>query len=110
MNRVFLVLCFIFVTTLQNAKAQEATFNESPDKIFTSALSIISNLKYDIKEINYTKGKAIWTTQTDSYLLEVMQAPKVATIKIDAINASNESTKATINNIIQQLNAQYGTK
>ena len=110
MNRIFLVLCFILITTLQNAKAKEATFAESPDKIFTSTLSIISSLKYEIKEINYAKGKAIWTTQTDSYILEVMQAPKVATVKIDAINTSSETTKATINNIIQQLNSQYGTK
>ncbi|MBR2386289.1 hypothetical protein IKA92_03215 [bacterium] len=110
MNRI-IVASFIFIFSLsQIAFSKEATFAQNPDKIFNSALSIISSQKHEIKEINYSKGKAIFTTQTDSYFLEVMQAGKMTTIKIDEINASNEATKTTIDNIIQQLISQYGTK
>ena len=105
---VILICSMLFFGT--QSFAQEATFAQSPEKIFNSAVSIILSSKYNIEEMNFSRGKAIWTTQTDSYILEVMQENKETKVKIEEINTSTDSTKATINNIFQQLTAQYGTK
>ena len=110
MNKIIAIALTIFISTCQIALSQEATFEQSSDKIFNSALSIISSQKHEIKEINWAKGRAIFTSETDSYFLEVMQAGKMTTIKIDEINTSKDTTKTTINNIIQELISQYGSK
>ena len=110
MNKIFKILILVLLFLHQISIAREETYTESADKIFTVAISVISSFKYDLKEINYSRGKAIFTSQTDSYALDVMQNSKLTTVKIQEINSSTDSTKATIDNIFQQLTKIYGTK
>ena len=110
MNRIIGVFFVWLILFPQTVIAKEQIYKQEANKIFTSALTIILKSKYNLEEINYTRGKAIFTTQTDSYFLEVMQNSKEVALKIEEINSSNQNTQTTINKIFQELDAQYGTK
>ena len=110
MNRIIGVFFVCLILFPQTVIAKEQIYKQEANKIFTSALTIILKSKYNLEEINYARGKAIFTTQTDSYFLEVMQNSKEVALKIEEINSSNQNTQTTINKIFQELDAQYGTK
>lgn len=108
MNKIIFLIIASLILGTQVALSKEVAFVKEQEEVFLMAISVISSFKYNLEEINYSRGKAIFTTQTDSYLLEIMQNNKNSVIKIEEINASTDATKATIDNILAQLIKIYG--